>query len=91
MTATATENMAYVAYCSECGGLVAAIVDDPNHRKGRNGSASEVARWIRDGSRVERVTCQYVRDNLNGCTPECPCKWCVKRRMVKASEQEVLL
>lgn len=77
MSAPTLEHMAYVAYCHVCGGMVAAVVDDPNHQRD---NSKEVARWMREGSRVERVTCQHVRDNLKGCTAECACFWCEKKR-----------
>jgi hypothetical protein len=72
--------MAYVAYCDDCDGMVAACVDDPARRRGKDGSAATVAGWLRDGDRVERVTCQFVRENLTGCTATCGCKWCIKKR-----------
>lgn len=71
------EHMAYVGYCGECGGIVAAVVDEPGRPRE---TAKDVARYVRDGYRVERVTCQFVRENLRGCAPGCPCRYCEKRR-----------
>lgn len=58
-----TEDMAYIARKS-CGCIVAAAVDMPEHRKH---VAKEIAKWIKDGLILERVTCQYVRDNMKKC------------------------
>lgn len=74
------EHMSYVAYCNDCNAMTCAVVDNPEHRRGRDGSAATVAEWLRDGMRVERVTCQFVRETLSPCTETCGCKWCVKTR-----------
>lgn len=51
-----SEPMAYVARMA-CGHIVAAAVDD-EHKKD---NAREIARWIRWGYTVDRVTCEQVR------------------------------
>ena len=48
-----------------CGCLVAAMVDDPEHKKD---IAKEIAKWIRDGLIIERVTTEYVRENFKYCS-----------------------
>lgn len=50
----------YAAYCRGCGNMIAACVDDKH-------AAKDVARWIKRGDRVERVTADEVRSNLNVC------------------------
>jgi len=47
-----------------CGCIVTAFVDNPEHKKDLG---NEIARWIKEGLKVERVTCQYVRDNMKKC------------------------
>ena len=58
-----TTNMAYIARKS-CGCMVAAAVDEPDHRED---TANEIAEWIRAGLTVERVTVDYVRANWRTC------------------------
>lgn len=58
-------NMAYTAR-KECGCMVAAAVDD--NRDQVKTIANEVAGWIKEGYTVERVTCDYVRENWRTCT-----------------------
>jgi len=58
--------MSYIAKKS-CGCIVAAIVDRPERK---NETAREVSKWIRDGLAVERVTVEYVRENLKSCPHE---------------------
>ena len=55
----------------ECGACIALAVDMPNHKKE---TAKEVAKWIRSGLSVERVTVKEARKSLFGkCgNPECP-------------------
>lgn len=74
------EHMAYVGFCPDCEAMVCAVVDNPEHRRGRDGSARTVADWMREGMRIERVTCQFVRESLAPCLDTCSCKWCVKKR-----------
>ena len=81
------EHMAYAGYCGTCGRMVAATVDDPKHRRGKDGSAAFVAELIRDGCRVERIACQSVREELWGCTDDCACKFCVKKRKAKKNAE----
>lgn len=87
MSAEPVERMSYVGYCGDCGGMIAAAVDSPDRRKGKDGTAKLVADLMREGHTIARVTCQFVRDNLNGCTAECPCTSCEKKRATKAAEQ----
>jgi hypothetical protein len=51
------EPMAYLA-TKECGCLTLAICDEPHLKKE---IAKEVARALRAGDKVARVTCEYVR------------------------------
>lgn len=66
---TTTEPMAYIAR-RPCGCFVWAGVDEPSHRAG---NAKEAAWAIGEGYAVDRVTCQYVRENWRSdcevCTP----------------------
>jgi hypothetical protein len=78
------EHMAYIGRCAECRGIVAAYVDDPKHRRGKDGSARFVADLMRYGKIIERVTCQFVRDNMSGCTEGCSCKMCQRERHINA-------
>lgn len=79
MTNAQAEPMSYAGFCLDCGGMVAAVVDDPNPKyKAR--VRKSVADFMRDGCSIQRVTCQFVRDNLRGCTPTCPCASCIERR-----------
>lgn len=48
----------------ECGCFVAAIVDAPEHRKD---TAREVAKWIRQGLAIERMSVEDVRQKLMRC------------------------
>lgn len=50
-----------------CGCIVLAIVDDPDHKKD---IAKEIAKAIKGGLTIERVTCQYVRENMKRCPHE---------------------
>jgi len=84
-------SMAYVAYCADCDGLIAATVDKPEYRRGKDETARFVADQIREGNRIERVTWQFVRENLNGCTATCGCKWCVKDRAKKQPKSQTAL
>ena len=52
-----SEPMSYISR-KECGCLTLAIVDEPAHRRE---VAKEVAKAIRMGETVERVTCEQVR------------------------------
>ena len=47
-----------------CGCIVLAVVDMPEHRKH---TAKEIAKGIKEGLKIERVTCQYVRENMRRC------------------------
>jgi len=57
------EHMAYIAR-RDCGCIVAATVDTPDHKRE---TAKDVASWVREGLDVSRVACQYVRDNMRSC------------------------
>lgn len=59
-----SERMAYAGRCPKCGHLCAAAVDEPTHKRD---TAKFVADMMRDGLNVERVTCEYVRQNLLSC------------------------
>lgn len=52
----------YMAYIgrADCGCIKLAIVDNPEHAKD---TAKEIAKAIRQGYKIERVTCDYVRNN----------------------------
>lgn len=58
-TTTEVEPMAYIDR-KACGCFVWAAVDEPYHRAD---NAKEAAWAIGQGYTVDRVTCQYVRDN----------------------------
>ena len=60
------ESMCYIGR-KTCGCLVAAMVDSPDHKQD---TAREVAKWVREGLALERVTCAYVRSAVWGCTHE---------------------
>jgi hypothetical protein len=57
-------NFSYIGK-KECGCIVAAFVDNPEHKKD---IAREIAKWIKDGLTIERVTDDYVRENFKRCT-----------------------
>lgn len=54
------ETMSYVGK-KPCGCVVAAVVDDPNHKRD---VARTIAEWVKGGLTVERVTHDYVRQNF---------------------------
>ena len=54
--------MAYAAIC-KCGGVVAATMDVPEHKRD---VAKTVAEWIRDELAVERISSGSVRERW-GC------------------------
>lgn len=60
------DSMAYIAR-KLCGCMVAAVVDEPTHRRDM---ANEIRSWILDGLVIERVTSQYVRENWATCPHE---------------------
>lgn len=66
---TEPEPMAYVAI-APCGCTKFAGVDTPERAKT---NAKEIAACVREGYRVERVTCDWVRKNFRnecaGCKP----------------------
>lgn len=53
----------YIARC-KCGEIVCAIVDNPEryHEVSRH-----IAKWIRDGLTIERVTHDVVRSSFSHC------------------------
>ena len=58
-----SDTMAYIGR-KKCGCYVAATVDDPNDPKE---TAKSVADFVKSGLTIERVTAQFVRDNLHFC------------------------
>ena len=56
-----TESYSYIGRRS-CGCIMAAVVDT-----GDKFTATSVADFIKSGLVIERVTSQYVRDNLSHC------------------------
>jgi len=54
---------AYIARCRVCGGIIMAAVDDDEVDRGA--LAEDVARAIRDGHSVERVTVGWVRSHAD--------------------------
>lgn len=72
-----SEDMSYGGFCGDCGRLVYAIVDSPDRKRD---VAKGIAEAVRDGCRVERMTCDAVRKAAWGCTADCGCKFCVKKR-----------
>jgi len=75
----AHEDMTYLATRFECGHAIGAVVDSPTHR---GDTAKEVARWVRRGFIVTRVTTQVARD----------AEWCMclRKGMASNSKQMVL-
>ena len=59
------ENMSYAAYCSKCGHLCGAAIDDPDHPER---TAMYIANFIRDGLFVNRVPDEVIRKELHHCT-----------------------
>lgn len=58
---------AYAGYCPGCGALTAAHVDYPDDPQAAREVAAFVAKLIRSGRRVERVTIEEVRRTLAFC------------------------
>ncbi len=59
----AEENMCYIGRKS-CGCIELAVVDNPEHKEK---TAKEIAKAIKWGLKIERVSVQYVRDNMRHC------------------------
>lgn len=59
------EQMAYIAR-KACGCIVMACVDSPLPEC-RKDNAKEIGKAIKDGLTIERVTCEYVRQNMKRC------------------------
>lgn len=57
-TVTDSEPMAYIGR-ADCGCIRMAVVDDPDHKRD---VAREIAKAVKHGETVERVTCAYVRE-----------------------------
>ena len=55
------EPLAYIGRAA-CGCIVAAIVDETPMKPWK-----ETSKWMKKGLAVDRVTCQYVRDNMRRC------------------------
>lgn len=66
-TTTDPEPMAYIAR-KACGCAVWTGVDEPSRRKD---NADEAAWAISQGYTIDRVTCQYVRDNWRSSCDVC--------------------
>ena len=75
------ERLTWVAYCAACRGWYAASVDDPRFTKD---TAKEVARWIKEMARVEKITCQAFRDQAASM---CECR----KKNKKAEQAELAL
>lgn len=58
------ERMAYIGRC-KCGAIRAAVADDPEYAKD---TAASVARFIKDGLMVERMSCADVRSGNWKCS-----------------------
>lgn len=58
------DHFAYVGITA-CGCMVCATVDDPRWNRE---TAKDVAVWLRDGLRVERISVERVRAELTPCT-----------------------
>lgn len=76
---------AYVGFCPDCGAMVAATMEYTGKLASR--TRKNVQEFMRDGLLVSRATDDEVRAKLHGCTAECPCKWCVKKRAKKAQTE----
>jgi len=61
--------MAYIARTACCKAVVAAIVDEPAHKRD---VSREVGCWIRDGLTVERVPSDQVGALFGSCTCDPP-------------------
>ena len=59
-------NFSYIGR-KKCGCIVAAVVDDEDSKKA---TAKVVAKWIREGLAIERVSVEYVRKNFKHCPHE---------------------
>ncbi len=68
-----SKEMAYMAKC-KCGGMVAAVMDIPNHKAD---TAKEVAECIEAGYTVERVDSEEVRT----------AEWCECKAIDSAEEK----
>ena len=58
----------YFATDPKCGHIVAAVVDDPNHRKD---TAKNLAEWVRDGYTITRGPSASGK-GINWCSSDCP-------------------
>jgi hypothetical protein len=58
-----TDRFAYVGITA-CGCMVCASVEDPRWKRE---TAKDVAAWLRDGLRVERVPVERVRQECHAC------------------------
>lgn len=75
------EPMAYIAR-KACGCFVFAGVDMPNARAS---NAKEIAWAMRKGYAIDRVTCQFVRDNWRSS-----CDVCAPRLAQTDAQQEAM-
>jgi len=58
-----SEDMCYIGRL-DCGCIVLAIVDSLEHKKD---TAKEIAKAIKKGLNIERVSVEYVRDHMKKC------------------------
>jgi hypothetical protein len=77
------EPMAYAGICPTCGHMCAACVDDDDRKRA---TAKFIAGMVRDGLRVERVTCEQVRQTLKMCS----CKPNPRKRGAQPAVQRAL-
>ncbi len=68
------EDMAYIGRCRQCKGVLLAVGDNPQHK---NDVGRDVARVIRHGGYVERMTVEEGREALR--------QWC---QCASAQEEE---
>lgn len=58
------EPMSYIGR-ARCGCIRFAAIDEPDMAKE---NAKAIAQIIKQGGTIERVTCEYVRQNMRRCT-----------------------
>lgn len=64
MAETKEEPMSYIGR-AKCGCIRYAAVDEPDMAAQ---NAKDIAKIIKSGGTIERVTCEYVRQNMRRCT-----------------------
>lgn len=79
----------YAGFCPDCNRLVAVAADHAGKLASR--TRKHVQEFMRDGLTIQRITDEDVRSKKFGwgCTTDCPCKYCVKKRakLTKADAQ----